>query len=520
MTSLRCSKLTVGDYPETISHPSRRASHSRRERNPMPRNLLTISIILMAFLLAGCGSAQASLEEVQVAATTPTVVITEFPVIQAPAETQATEEPQVETAEADQVDYCEQCHTSEQMLIDTANPDLYTQPESLWGSGIPMQPWEKVLVDGEKFLPSIHGLNGCIDCHDGQNDPDKEVAHQGVVHNPSRDAQAVCGQCHPNIVSTFPNSLHNNLAGFQGALDERAAPKTHPALEEAFADQCQDCHTTCGECHVSQPNSVGGGFVNGHLFMESPSMIQNCTACHESRVGSEYLGRNEGLEADVHLSQGSMKCTDCHDGTRMHGEGDACNTCHNGPTGSETPPPDHRYAGAQSPRCESCHEVVATGQDEILMHQMHGNKLSCQVCHAISYKTCDGCHIQDAQDGSGTEIELDKVDFTFLIGRNTQQTYDRPYEYVPVRHAPVDQETFSYYGIDLMPNFDQRATWQYTTPHNIQRKTSQASSCNNCHGNPDLFLTADKLSPEELEANRDVIVEDIPPKITSAEQLP
>lgn len=154
------------------------------------------------------------------------------------------------------------------------------------------------------------------------------------------------------------------------------------------------------------------------------------------------------------------------------------------------------------------------------MHQMHGDNLSCQVCHSVSYTSCDGCHIQNGQGGAGTEFELENMELTFLIGRNTQQTYDRPYNYVPVRHAPIDQETFSVFGQDLMPNFDERATWQYTTPHNIQRKSPQAGSCNNCHGNPDLFLTADKLPPEELEANQEVIVEEIPPPITSAEQLP
>ncbi|MFO7679356.1 MAG: hypothetical protein R6X34_04845 [Chloroflexota bacterium] len=54
-------------------------------------------------------------------------------------------------------------------------------------------------------------------------------------------------------------------------------------------------------------------------------------------------------------------------------------------------------------------------------------------------------------------------------------------------------------------------TWTYTTPHNIQRETPQTESCDACHGNADLFLTADQVKPEELEANLSVIMESVPP---------
>jgi hypothetical protein len=50
----------------------------------------------------------------------------------------------------------------------------------------------------------------------------------------------------------------------------------------------------------------------------------------------------------------------------------------------------------------------------------------------------------------------------------------------------------------------------YATPHNIQRETPQNASCDACHGNPDIFLTADKVYEEELVANESVIVTNIP----------
>jgi len=62
----------------------------------------------------------------------------------------------------------------------------------------------------------------------------------------------------------------------------------------------------------------------------------------------------------------------------------------------------------------------------------------------------------------------------------------------------------------LLPDFDQSPTWVYTTPHNIQRFTPQNRSCESCHGHPELFLTADKIDADELQANQSVIVDTIP----------
>jgi thiosulfate/3-mercaptopyruvate sulfurtransferase len=46
--------------------------------------------------------------------------------------------------------------------------------------------------------------------------------------------------------------------------------------------------------------------------------------------------------------------------------------------------------------------------------------------------------------------------------------------------------------------------------HNIQRVTPQNQECNNCHGQVELFLTDVDVDPDELEANRDVIVSEVP----------
>ncbi|MBN1668249.1 MAG: hypothetical protein JW862_14245 [Anaerolineales bacterium] len=376
----------------------------------------------------------------------------------------------------------------------------------------PLEPWEKVLID-EVFLATVHGQIPCQDCHGGMQDAEKEIAHTGVIARPSQDAQAICGDCHPDVVAHAGTNLHNTQAGYWTVLEARSGGSNHAELQEMFGNHCAECHTTCGDCHISQPASVGGGFVKGHLFYDQPSMTRNCTACHGSRVGNEYMGKNEGLKADVHFRQGRMTCIDCHSGADMHGYPQECNTCHEGPEDGAVMPPDHRYDGIASPSCESCHAKVTVGNDGILMHEYHAAELSCQVCHSISYTSCDGCHTEVSATTGNPFYRVENSYLGFYIGKNPLKSFDRPYEYVPVRHVPVAPTSFQYYGENLLPNFNALPTWAYATPHNIQRQTPQTESCDQCHGNPQYFLTIDKVYPEEVEANLGVIVFELPASI-------
>jgi hypothetical protein len=114
-------------------------------------------------------------------------------------------------------------------------------------------------------------------------------------------------------------------------------------------------------------------------------------------------------------------------------------------------------------------------------------------------------------DKSGNPFfETEATYMTFLLGRNPIQSEDRPYKYVPVRHVPSSPTSYEFYGKDLLTNFDALPTWVYATPHNIQRNTPQTASCDACHGNPDMFLTADKVKPAEQAANAAVIVNAVP----------
>ncbi len=355
----------------------------------------------------------------------------------------------------------------------------------------PLEPWEKVLISAD-FLTSVHGEATCVDCHGGQLSEDKDSAHTDLIADPSLDSKN-CANCHEKESQNFDASLHASQAGYWTVLNARSVPENHPALETMFGNHCASCHTTCGDCHISQPDSVGGGLLDGHLFVQTPPMTRTCTACHGSRVGNEYLGKNEELPGDVHFRTARMNCVSCHTGAEMHDSQGA----------------DHRYSGEETPRCTDCHEVGGAN-DPIAQHAIHGDTLSCQVCHSITYTSCDGCHVSISETTGNPKFKTDGTYMTFLIGLNTRQSEERPYKYVPVRHIPVDPNNYDYYGENLLPNFGALPTWAYATPHNIQRNTPQNSSCNACHGNAEIFLTADKVRDWELEANQDVIVPEVP----------
>ena len=372
----------------------------------------------------------------------------------------------------------------------------------------PLEPWEKVIINAEEFLQTEHGYIGCETCHAGNsNSDDKETAHEGLIARPSEDPETACGQCHPNLTPYYAESLHATQHGYWTALETRSVPENHPQLEEMFGNHCESCHTTCGDCHVAQPASVGGGLIDGHLFNRTPSITRNCTACHGSRVGNEYLGKNEGLQGDVHFRQARMSCTDCHTGDAMHNKPSECSACHDNP---ETlgPVPDMHH-GLQQPTCESCHPEVVEGDGNV-MHAQHAGNLSCQVCHSISYSSCDSCHVQVNEETGVPYFRTDGTYTTFKIGLHPNPTEERPYEYVIVRHIPVDETAYEYYGEDLLPNFDALPTWVMSNPHNIQLNTPQNASCDACHGHSELFLMAGDVAPHELNANLGVYLDSLP----------
>ena len=144
------------------------------------------------------------------------------------------------------------------------------------------------------------------------------AAHTGMNADPS----AKCATCHPVAADAFATSQHSQLMGYRQVIAARAGvAELTPGLEAMFEQNCNTCHATCGQCHISRPNTVAKGFVRGHEFVRRPSMTENCTACHCSRVGQEFRGQHEGIPADLHYNMG-MQCVACHAAEEMHGHGD------------------------------------------------------------------------------------------------------------------------------------------------------------------------------------------------------
>jgi hypothetical protein len=357
-----------------------------------------------------------------------------------------------------------------------------------------LEAWQKVFVNNDEFLMDIHGKVGCVICHGGNSDvQEKEIAHQDMVADPS---VVHCDTCHQDISAMNEMSLHNTLSGFTSALEARGGDLSPGSpLDEAMHNHCSACHTTCGQCHVSRPDELGGGLVAEHEFLKTPSMQNNCAACHGSRIGDEYLGNNAGIPGDVHWLQAGMTCSKCH-GEELHGTGELA---------------DDRYHTA-SAQCEDCHQEVWTDTADNPQHEQHLGDLSCNVCHSTSYKNCYSCHVAV----NSNEIPYYKTapsEMEFKIGLNPLRSRENPFKYVVLRHPPTNADIFDYYGENLLPDFDKLPTWKYATPHNIQLNTPQNESCNSCHGNESLFLTEDDLLRDEINANQNVIVPQIPESI-------
>ncbi len=343
-----------------------------------------------------------------------------------------------------------------------------------------------------------------------------EEAHEGMIADPSEDPTQ-CLSCHQETIDPehYANSLHSQLWGEKKLIEERGNCEFSGAIEEGFNAKCFGCHTTCGQCHISRPNSVGGGFImvagnsSSHKFRGSPHMNEQCVACHGSRIGTDYLGHIEGNLPDVHYGSHLMQCHACHSGQELHGDGLSSNA-----SGHY----EHRYEVESMPRCESCHD--AEGSNDF--HSAHVNgfatnaNLQCQVCHSQPYKNCTNCHPEPA--GAGSPFTIDESTVGIKIAKNVDPNRDE-YDYVVVRHAPVSTTTYDTWGL-VLPELT-APTWKYASPHNIRLETAQTTSegsCGaSCHAasptNTEIYLREADLYDEgsplpDYNANLPIVIED------------
>jgi len=384
----------------------------------------------------------------------------------------------------------------------------------------PLEPWEKVLIKLSVFEstddPHLKDMK-CVDCHGGDsNYPNNmEMAHKGFVADPSEfDASGnnSCIECHSATTNSYKNSLHQKLWGEKRTIAIRTGNQSFDqcpqVMQDGFTGECGACHATCGDCHVSIPNSAGKGFINSHTFNAVPDDDNNCMACHGSRIAHDFLGDYDIYPIrykDIHRENGHG-CLYCHDKQEMHSAvQDQENT--------------HRYNYEHAPFCEMCH---INGDNSNIYHSQHYDDLSCYVCHSQNYNNCTSCH-------TNGEWKTDEVyqgqnpAEDFRIGLNPLKG-DKRYKYATVRHIPIAPETYDNWGAaGLMTDYNVLPTWKYTSPHSIRLYTARTNANDpqtcmiNCHidknpgRNAKFFLTEQYIQthwPDEVNANSTVVVDD------------
>lgn len=358
----------------------------------------------------------------------------------------------------------------------------------------PLELYQKIYV-APSFLETDHGGILCQECHGGNPDDDNwQTAHTGIVKDPSfLDADRVCGECHEEIVESAVKSLHYTLKPMFDAVFLRAGnsgKSNRHILKKSMDKHCGTCHSSCGQCHVSRPDYVRGGFLSKHHFKKTPPMNTSCASCHGGRIHGEFVGVNEDYAPDTHFEDQEMECTACHTSGHMHASAENIKD---------------RNDAAFRPDCESCHAEIVSEASENKAHAIHGKKVSCRVCHCQSYKNCFSCHVGTDKKGI-PYYKCDSTQTLFKIGLNPLKTKSIPYDFVLLRHVPAAPDTFKYYTLNTLKNFNNLPTWKPAAPHNILKTTPQNQACNNCHGNPLLFLQNTDLEPYEKIANQKVVV--------------
>ncbi len=405
---------------------------------------------------------------------------------------------------AEEISQCALCHTDPDR-IDELTEDAITFGEDGveisdmqkgTGYGVKQAPFdlfEKVLIQ-EDFLETTHGQIPCQLCHMGNPDAsDPDTAHRGMLSDPSLQSAQTCGQCHDDITSTAVNSLHMNPAPLYTAIQKRCNREQTDQLKKNIIDPlCLTCHQgSCGSCHVSRPDIVGGGLRFGHFFQTQPDFVFQCLSCHSHPIASDFIGKLG--KGDIHYRKYGMKCTGCHSGDELHASaGNA----------------ENRYHFKQLPACTDCH--TDTESSSIPEHVIHQETVSCSVCHAAAYQNCSSCHMGTDNEGIAYS-QSPRPKNGYMIGINPEKNGPR---YVLLREVGIQRDSFQS-EIGLMKNFSALPTYKRTSPHTIQRRTWQSADCNHCHGNPDLFLTQDDISFDTLVANRHVVLKkgQVPQKV-------
>jgi Ni/Fe-hydrogenase subunit HybB-like protein len=261
----------------------------------------------------------------------------------------------------------------------------------------------------------IHGPIRCVTCHYGQEGTeDIQLAHEGIVIDPTLGEAHVCLACHPDLPAEFPE-------------DRLRTPHDAVTHGESVGVACSDCHggvghgfdpvsgefvcpmAVCLDCH--QERQLGADLTDCdacHIGPHEPAPAVACSTCHQSTEAWRQVSTGdhpvvlEGGHAEV-------SCFACHtDSLPMETSGDTtCADCHQ-------PPGDH-YGGA----CEACHTPSGFGEA-----RLPASEHPAPLLGAHQNAPCEGCH------GDGQQAPAEQCG----------ECHDRPEGHLPgecaVCHTP------------------------------------------------------------------------------------
>lgn len=167
---------------------------------------------------------------------------------------------------------------------------------------------------------------------------------------------ALCAECHEEIVTGFHHNVHGRIRPFEVGDHEVGCVSCHPGAEE---------HAEAG----GDPEAL-----TSYAEMTGAQATAQCMTCHKGAAMAHWSG---SAHAAVDLG-----CLDCHS---VHAQpsgdpGDRCAECHDD-VQAEMHLPSHHPVGEGKMDCQSCHDPHGTGVAGMVKSRERLNDL-CLSCHS------------------------------------------------------------------------------------------------------------------------------------------
>ncbi len=227
------------------------------------------------------------------------------------------------------------------------------------------------VIDGDSFVSSVHGANGCVACHTELTDLDAHmdgdlmpgevncarchkdefrdyfdsvhnIAHPNIkmgcsschsdIHSvqtfegDKRKANAICSQCHQSVPADYQGSVHAQAIE-QGNMDSAGCVDCHGqhnviAVQDMDARDRANFHTeSCMKCHADEEMMARNGVMNVAVdtYLESyhgknfhlgyPEKVAGCADCHTAHQVLPQADENSSINPANRVET----CGKCHE---------------------------------------------------------------------------------------------------------------------------------------------------------------------------------------------------------------